>query len=81
MSKTYNNRYLKDSDGDIYLPMTSTECIIDIDKINNMNSIIELNSKINNLEELVELQGKEIEKLKEKLHQKESEVIEWLIIF
>ncbi|AWI44797.1 hypothetical protein BJG88_10205 [Staphylococcus nepalensis] len=73
MSKTYNNRYLKDSDGDIYLPMTSTECIIDIDKINNANNIVEINTKINDLEELVKSQGKEIETLKAKVNQRESE--------
>ena len=72
MSKTYNNRYLKDSDGEIYLPMTSTECIIDIEKINNATSIVEINTKINDLEELVKSQGKEIETLKEKLNQRES---------
>lgn len=72
MSKTYNNRYLKDSDGEIYLPMTSTECIIDIEKINNATSIVEINTKINDLEELVKSQGKEIKTLKAKLNQRES---------
>lgn len=64
MSKTYNNRYLKDSDGEIYLPMTSVDCIIDIDNIN---------IKINNLEELVKSQGYEIETLKERINKLESE--------
>ena len=73
MTKSYNNRYLKDSNGEIYLPMTSVDCIIDYDKKDNTNNIIELNTKVSELETITSNMNQTIEKLTERITNLESE--------
>lgn len=73
MTKTYNNRYLKDTNGEVYLPMTSIDCIIDYDKKDNTSGVIELNAKVSELETTINTLNQSVETLKARINKLESE--------
>lgn len=73
MTKTYNNRYLKDTNGEAYLPMTSIDCIIDYDKKDNTSDVIELNTKVSELETTINTLNQTVETLKARINKLESE--------
>lgn len=73
MTKSYNNRYLKDSEGEIYLPMTSIDCIIDYDKRDNTSDVVELSKKISELETTINTLNETTKTLKTRINKLESE--------
>lgn len=73
MTKTYNNRYLKDTNGEVYLPMTSIDCIIDYDKKDNTSDVIDLNTKVSELETNINALNQTVETLKARINKLESE--------
>lgn len=73
MIKSYNNRYLKDTNGEVYLPMTSIDCIIDYDKKDNTSDVIELKTKVSELENTINALNQTVETLKARVNKLESE--------
>ncbi len=64
-----NIRYLQDSDGERYLPMTHVDCVIGLEELSegNENNLSELNNKVEELTTNINTLNTEIESVKEQM--------------